>query len=193
MKKKTPCLRQENREEISPFSRTGSVLVVDLEVLSQVLEQSLDCCRILVVLQNDLKRLVQAEQEHAEQVFVTRQAVSRWETGETVPNTETLKLLSRFFDVSINTLLGAPRQLICQCCGMPLEDGNMSREPDGSFNEDYCKWCYTDGAFTYQSMDALIDFCAAHMANDAFPPVQVRAYLQDLLPKLKHWQITENK
>ena len=129
-----------------------------------------------------------SQDELAEKVYVTRQAVSRWENGETVP-----KLLSRFFDVSINTLLGAPRQLICQCCGMPLEDGNMSREPDGSFNEDYCKWCYTDGAFTYQSMDALIDFCAAHMANDAFPPVQVRAYLQDLLPKLKHWQIAENK
>ena len=118
-----------------------------------------------------------SQDELAEKVYVTRQAVSRWETGETVPN----------------TLLGAPRQLICQCCGMPLEDGNMSREPDGAFNEDYCKWCYTDGAFTYQSMDALIDFCAAHMANDAFPPVQVRAYLQDLLPKLKHWQIAENK
>lgn len=27
----------------------------------------------------------------AEKVFVTRQAVSRWENGETVPNTETLK------------------------------------------------------------------------------------------------------
>ena len=54
VKKKTPCLRQESRGKISPFSRTGSVLVVDLEVLSQVLEQSLDCCRILVVLQNDL-------------------------------------------------------------------------------------------------------------------------------------------
>ena len=134
-----------------------------------------------------------SQDELAEKVYVTRQAVSRWETAETVPNTKTLKQRSRFFDVSINTLLGAPRQLICQCCGMPLEDGNMSREPDGSFNEDYCKWCYTDGAFTYQSMDALIDFCAAHMANDAFPPVQVRAYLQDLLPKLKHWQIAENK
>ena len=99
-----------------------------------------------------------SQDELAEKVYVTRQAVSRWETGETVPNTETLKLLSRFFDVSINTLLGAPRQLICQCCGMLLEDGNMSREPDGSFNEDYCKWCYTDGAFTYQSMaQALAD------------------------------------
>ena len=33
----------------------------------------------------------------AEKVFVTRQAVSRWENGETVPNTETLKLLSKLF------------------------------------------------------------------------------------------------
>ena len=56
----------------------------------------------------------------ADKVFVTRQAVSRWETGETTPGTETLKLLSKLFDVSINTLLGSPRQLICQCCGMPL-------------------------------------------------------------------------
>ena len=38
----------------------------------------------------------------AEKVFVTRQAVSRWETGETVQNTETLKLPSKLFDVSIN-------------------------------------------------------------------------------------------
>lgn len=134
-----------------------------------------------------------SQDELAEKIFVTRQAVSRWENGETVPNVDTLKLLSKFFGVSINTLLGSPRQLVCQCCGMPLDDSTTSKEPDDSFNEDYCKWCYTDGAFTYQSMDALIDFCAAHMANDAFPPAQVRAYLQDLLPKLKHWQIAENK
>ena len=35
-----------------------------------------------------------SQEQLAEQVFVTRQAVSRWETGETTPNTETLKLLS---------------------------------------------------------------------------------------------------
>ena len=57
----------------------------------------------------------------AEKVFVTRQAVSRWENGETVPNTETLKLLSKLFDVSINTLLGSPRQLICQCFHHPIK------------------------------------------------------------------------
>ena len=125
----------------------------------------------------------------AEKVFVTRQAVSRWETGETVPNTDTLKLLSQLFDVSINTLLGAPRKLVCQCCGMPMEDDSIiGREQDGSLNEDYCKWCYTDGAFTYTSQEQLIAFCAEHMASDAFPKEQVRAHMQALLPQLKHWK-----
>ena len=55
-----------------------------------------------------------SQDELAEKVFVSRQAVSRWENGETVPNTETLKLLSEVFDVSINTLLDSPRKLICQ-------------------------------------------------------------------------------
>ena len=50
-----------------------------------------------------------SQDELAEKVFVTRQAVSRWENGETVPGTETLKLLSSLFGVSINTLLGQPQ------------------------------------------------------------------------------------
>ncbi len=129
-----------------------------------------------------------SQEELAQRVFVTRQAVSRWETGQTQPNTDTLKLLSKLFDVSINTLLGAPRQLICQCCGMPLDDGSLSKEPDGSFNEAYCKWCYTDGQFTYSSMPELIEFCAAHMATETWPAGQVRAYLQTLLPTLEHWR-----
>ena len=126
----------------------------------------------------------------AEHVMVSRQAVSRWETGETQPNTDTLKLLSREFDVSINTLLGSPRQLICQCCGMPLsEDDMISREPDGSYNEDYCKWCYTDGAFAYESKDALLDFLISHMPNPENAPEEVRRSQYDLyLSQLKHWK-----
>lgn len=123
----------------------------------------------------------------AERLFVSRQAVSRWETGETIPNTETLKRLSQLFDVSINTLLGTPRQLICQCCGMPLEDGSISREPDGSLQEDYCKWCYADGKFVYASLEELTEFLVGHMAQDGWPPEQARAYFQAQLPKLKHW------
>ncbi|MBR5145578.1 MAG: helix-turn-helix domain-containing protein [Clostridia bacterium] len=89
-----------------------------------------------------------SQDELAEKVYVTRQAVSRWENGETVPNVDTLKLLSKLFNVSINTLLGSPQQLVCQCCGMPLQDDSISKEKDGLFNEEYCKWCYADGDFT---------------------------------------------
>ncbi len=129
-----------------------------------------------------------SQDELAEKVFVTRQAVSRWENGETMPNPDTLKLLSALFDVSINTLLGAPRKLICQCCGMPLEDSLLSREPDGSFNEDYCKWCYADGQFAYQDLQTLTDFLVEHMSNENWPAKQTRAYFEAQLPQLQHWR-----
>ena len=116
------------------------------------------------------------QDELAEKIFVTRQAVSRWETGETMPNTETLKMLSKLFDVSINTLLGSPRKLICQCCGMPLDDSSTSKETDGTFNEEYCKWCYKDGKFVYTSLEELTEFLVGHLSNENWPSQQARAF-----------------
>ena len=129
-----------------------------------------------------------SQDELAEKVYVTRQAVSRWENGETVPSTETLKLLSKLYHVSINTLLGSPQQLICQCCGMPLDDAILGRNRDGSLNEEYCQWCYADGTYTYSDMDELIDVCVGHMANDGFTEEQARAYLKRTLPGLDYWK-----
>ena len=103
------------------------------------------------------------QDEMSERLFVTRQAVSRWENGDTTPNTEILKEISKKFDVSINTLLGSPRNLICQCC-------------------------YTDGDFAYKSMDELLDFLSGHMSNENFTKEQAREYFSGLLPKLEHWK-----
>lgn len=129
-----------------------------------------------------------SQDELADKIFVTRQAVSRWENGDTVPNTETLKLLSKEFNVSINTLLGAPNKLICQCCGMPLEDEIIGRDKDGFLNEEYCKWCYADGTFTYNNMDDLIEVCVKNMVNDSISEEQAREYLQQTLPTLNYWK-----
>ena len=134
-----------------------------------------------------------SQDELAEKVFVTRQAVSRWENGETIPNTETLKRLSNIFNVSINTLLGSPRRLVCQCCGMPLEDAVIGRNEDGTLNEEYCQWCYADGTFTYHDMDDLIDVCAGHMAKDGFSEEQARSYLKQMLPTLDYWKRYEER
>ena len=141
------------------------------------------------VLKNLREKCGLTQEELAQRVLVTRQAVSRWETGETQPNTDTLMLLSKEFNVSVNTLLGSPRPLICQCCGMPLsEDSVISREKDGSFNEDYCQWCYADGNYTYSDMDNLIDVCIPHMVKEGFTEEQARAFMKEQLPKLDYWK-----
>ena len=127
----------------------------------------------------------------AQRLHLTRQAVSRWETGETQPGIETLKLISKEFSVSINTLLGSPRTLVCQCCGMPLtEDAFISAEPDGTLNEEYCKWCYREGAFAYRSMQQLIDTCVPLMAEQhpELTEEQARSMMEAQLPRLKHWR-----
>ena len=129
-----------------------------------------------------------SQDELAKKVFVTRQAVSRWETGETIPNTETLKLLSNIFNVSINTLLGSPRELICQCCGMPLTDELIGHDSNGTLNEDYCKWCYADGTYTYHDMDSLINVCVPHMVKSGFNEKEARSYMKNVLPSLKYWK-----
>lgn len=130
------------------------------------------------------------QEQMAERLMISRQAISRWENGETQPDTESLKLLSKEFNVSINTLLGTPRQLICQCCGMPLnEDSLISREKDGSYNEDYCKWCYADGKFVYQSKKSLLDYLVSHMPNpDNLKDEDRRIQFDVYLSQLKHWK-----
>ena len=46
-----------------------------------------------------------------------------------------------------------------------------------------CKW-----TFAYHDLAELIDFLTGSMANESWPPEQVRAYLEEHLPKLGYWQ-----
>lgn len=131
-----------------------------------------------------------SQQELADRLFVTRQAVSRWERGEALPSSDTLKQLSNLFDVSINTLLGSPRQLICQSCGMPLTDDIMGHDADGGINQDYCKWCYDGGSYLQDcTMEEMINFCVDIMVKEqGANPETVRGYLRDFMPKLERWK-----
>lgn len=99
-----------------------------------------------------------------------------------------IKAFIKGFNVTINTLLGAPKQLICQCCGMPLEDEIVGHDSDGSLNEDYCKWCYADGIYTYSNMDDLIDVCVKHLINEGFAEEQARSHMKATLPTLDYWK-----
>ncbi len=128
-----------------------------------------------------------SQSEIAGKLFVTRQAVSRWEQGDTVPEIETLQAISQLFGVTINDLLGYPTDLACQSCGMPVVPEQMGRHEDGTLNEHYCKWCWDNGAFTRDcTMEEMIEWCLPYMPFGT--PESNRAFLTDLLPTLDRWK-----
>ena len=55
----------------------------------------------------------------------------------------------------------------CQSCGMMFTaPGQHGHEADGSEAEDFCRWCYENGVYTYEtSMDEMIEDCAPRMAE----------------------------
>ena len=56
------------------------------------------------------KKLKITQDELAEKLSVTRQAVSNWENGKTEPDIETLTNISQIFDISIDELVdGIPK------------------------------------------------------------------------------------
>lgn len=132
------------------------------------------------------------QQEMADRLFVTRQAVSRWERGETVPGIDTLRLIAEAFDVRVDQILELPGDNRCESCGMPLADPSLlGTEADGSPATRYCKWCYEGGGYTAPdiTMDEMADVCVSHLAapGSGFTEAEARDYMEGLLPRLKRW------
>lgn len=130
------------------------------------------------------------QQELASKLYVTRQAVSRWETGETTPNVDMTKLLAVTLDVPVGVLLEMPEHF-CQSCGMPIADPEIQgTEADGSLSSDYCKWCYQDGAYTYETdLDNMIEGCVPFMVEKTGMDLdQAVSLMGAILPNLKRWK-----
>lgn len=130
------------------------------------------------------------QEDLARRLFVTRQAVSRWECGETTSGIDMIKLIARELDVPITSLLEMPEHY-CQSCGMMFtEPGQIAHEADGSENPNYCKWCYENGSYTYETtMDDMIEECAPRMAEHmGWTRDEVTSLLGAVLPTLDRWK-----
>ena len=61
-------------------------------------------------IKNTRKKIGITQEELAEKLSVTRQAVSNWENGKTEPDIETLTKIAQIFDISIDELVdGIPK------------------------------------------------------------------------------------
>lgn len=130
------------------------------------------------------------QEDLAKKLFITRQAVSRWETGETAPGIDMTKLIAVTLGVPVTELLEMPEHY-CQSCGMMFTAPDQhGHEADGTEVEDFCRWCYDDGAYTYETtMEDMIEDCAPRMAEAMDWTVDESASLLGaVLPTLKRWK-----
>ena len=128
------------------------------------------------------------QEQLAAKLFVTRQAVSRWERGEVTPGIDMMKLIAAITGEPLSHLLEMPEHY-CQSCGMILTPDDCGTDAHGATTDHYCKWCYAEGAFAYQSKDALLDFLLAHMPNsENIGEAERRAQYDAHLSLLKHWK-----
>ena len=126
------------------------------------------------------------QSQFAHELFVTQQALSRWEKGTAEPSIDMIRLISTRFEVPMARLMEMPDNGFCQSCAMPFycpEDHGT--EPDGTRNGDYCNYCYEDGVFLqdYANSDELVAACAPMMAESCHISVeQAEDCMSALLP-----------
>jgi hypothetical protein len=82
---------------------------------------------------------------------------------------------------------------ICKSCCMPLNQPELvGTEADGKKSQDYCKYCYKDGAFTKPdaTLEIMIDISAKVWAekDPTITVEQAKAQLKKKLPYLKRWR-----
>ena len=84
----------------------------------------------------------------------------------------------------------------CQSCGMPLTDDVLGTNADGSKNEEYCIYCYKDGAFTGDfTMEEMAEFCAQFVdeynknTGQSLTREEYKQMLLQYYPSLKRWQL----
>lgn len=134
------------------------------------------------------------QQQLAQRLYVTRQAVSRWENGETTPGIDMLKLLAVILEVPVGMLLEVPDGPVCQSCGMPLSDpSEVGTESDGSPSRDFCIHCYRNGKYRYDgSMDEIIEGCAPYLVRYAGMSLdEAVSFMGAMLPSLKRWRLVQ--
>ena len=129
------------------------------------------------------------QDELASRLYVTRQAVSRWERGEVTPGIDMIKLIAAVTGEPLPHLLEMPEHY-CESCGMILTPDDCGTDASGEKTDHYCKWCYDHGAYTYPiTMEAMIEDCAPRLAqNTGMTPDEAVSLMGAVLPQLERWR-----
>jgi len=134
-----------------------------------------------------------SQEELAQKLFVTRQAVSKWECDKAFPESDILLRIASEFKIPLCTLMGAPEQRICQSCGMPMNMPDVTDNVISPNHADYCRYCYgSDGYAREMTMEDMIQgmIDTGSLPSEIFPDdAATRRFLNALLPELERWRV----
>ena len=91
------------------------------------------------------------QSQFAHELFVTQQALSRWEKGTAEPSIDMIRLISTRFEVPMARLMEMPDNGFCQSCACRLLPGRSRHEPDGTRTEIIATTAMTT-AFFFRTM-----------------------------------------
>lgn len=85
--------------------------------------------------------------------------------------------------------------IFCQSCGMPMQTADQfGTNKDGSANQDYCCYCYKDGAFVQDcTMEGMIEHCVKYLdefngaCDTKYSKEEAVAQMKEFFPHLKRW------
>lgn len=88
----------------------------------------------------------------------------------------------------------------CQSCGMPLSEEVLGTNADGSKSEDYCMYCYKDGAFTASlTMEEMAEYCSMFVEDynkhtgQSLTACEYKDVLFAFYPTLKRWNLPQDE
>lgn len=101
------------------------------------------------------------------------------------------ELISMALEEPIVHLLDMPEHY-CESCGMILSPEEYGTDCNGAKTDHYCKWCYEQGKYTYEtSMEAMIEDCAPRLAeNTGMTNDEAVSLMGAVLPHLERWNAT---
>ena len=125
-----------------------------------------------------------------------KKTLSVYETGHTLSGLEAYPCVrDRGEDpVQHKEVIPMEKRTFCQCCAMPLDrPEDRGTEAGGALSEDYCRYCYQDGAFTAPdaTMDDIISFNLKFNEENGHPfgpREEAEKMMRGWFPTLKRWK-----
>lgn len=99
-----------------------------------------------------------------------------------------MKLIAAVTGEPLSHLLEMPEHY-CESCGMYLTPDDYGTDASGKKTDHYCKWCYEQGEYTYETtMEAMIEDCAPRLAeNTGMTLDEAVSLMGAVLPQLERW------